>query len=165
MKRRMVISIMVLALVLSGIGGFAGAQTSREGRMTGPGHGMMGVPQASADRPLITFILEHKQELGLSTDQVRSLEAIRSDFQQEAVQRIAEIDSAEAELDRLLRQGQADLTTVEATVRKIEGLRAALRLDRIKAISQGKALLSSDQQERAQALLEQGGRRPWKRRG
>ena len=131
--------------------------------MMGSGRGMRGFPQASADRPLITLMLDHQQELGLTTDQVRSLEAIRSDFQQEAIQRIAEVDSAEAELDSLLKQGQVDLTKVEASVRKIEGLRAALRLDRIKAISQGKSLLSSEQQERLQALLEQGGQRHWKR--
>lgn len=168
MKRRMVISIMVLTLVLSGIGGFAGAQESPGSQMMGPGmtgsgHGMRGFPQALAERPLITFMLEHKKELSLSADQIRSLEAIRSDFQQEAIQRIREIDSAEAELDRLLKQDQVDLTTVEATVRNIEGLRAALRLDRIKAISQGKSLLSLEQQDKLQTLLEQGGPRPWKR--
>ncbi len=163
MKRTSVISVVVLMLILSGIGGFAGAQTSVEGRVTGPAHGMTGFPQASADRPLITLMLDHKQEMGLTTDQVRSLEAIRSDFQQEAIQRIAEIDSAEAELDSLLKQSQLDLTKVEATVRKIEGLRAALRLDRIMAISQGKSLLSSEQQERLQALLEQGRLRPQRR--
>ena len=163
MKRNMVISVVVLSVVLSGIGGFARAQTSREDRMMGQGHGMMAFSQALADRPLITFMLEHNQELGLSTDQVRSLEAIRSDFQKEATQRTAEIDSAEGKLDRLLKEGQVDLTKVETTVRKIEGLRAVLRLDRIKAISQGKSLLSSEQQERFQALLEQGEQRPWKR--
>ena len=128
-----------------------------------PGHGMMGFPQASADRPLITFMLEHKPDLSLSAEQVRSLEVIRSDFQREATQRITEIDSAEAELDGLLKQDQVDLTTVEATVRNIEGLRAALRLDRIRAISQGKSLLSLEQQDNLQTLLEQGGPRPWKR--
>ncbi len=165
MKRTTVISMVVLMLILSGIGGFAGAQTSPEGRMMGPAHGMMGFPQASADRPLITLILDHKQELGLTTDQVRSLEAIRSDFQQEAIQRIAEIDSAEAELDSLLKQGQVDLTKVEATVRKIEGLKVALRFGRIKAIDQGRALLSPDQENRLQTLLEQGGLPSGRRRG
>lgn len=162
MKRKMVISIMVLTLVLSGIGGFAGAQESPGSQMMGPGmtgsgHGMRGFPQASADRPLITFMLEHKKELSLSADQVRSLEAIRSDFQREAAQRITEIEAVEKELDGLLTQAPVDLTRVEETLRKIEGLRVALRLDRIKTIDQGRALLSTDQENRLQALLEQGG--------
>ncbi len=170
MKRKMVISIMVLTLVLSGIGGFAAAQESPGSQMMGPGmmgsgHGMRGFPQASADRPLITFMLEHKKELSLSTDQVHSLEAIRSDFQQEATQRITEIEAAEKELDGLLTRAPVDLSRVEATLRKSEGLRVALRLDRIKAIDQGRALLSTDQENRLQALLEQDGPRSGRRRG
>lgn len=170
MKRKMVISIMVLTLVLSGIGGFAGAQESPGSQMMGPGmtgsgHGMRGFPQASADRPLITFMLEHKKELSLSADQVRSLEAIRSDFQREAAQRITEIEAVEKELDGLLTQAPVDLTRVEETLRKIEGLRVALRLDRIKAIDQGRALLSTDQENRLQALLEQGRLPSGRRRG
>lgn len=167
MKR---ITIGLLLLFAVAFTGFSWAQESPSSQMTGPGmmgsgHGMRGFPQASADRPLITFMLEHKKELSLSADQVRSLEAIRSDFQREATQRITEIEAAEKELDGLLTQAPVDLSSVEATLRKIEGLRVALRLDRIKAIDQGRALLSTDQVNRLQALLEQGGLPPARRRG
>lgn len=152
--------VMLFALLLSSVAGFSWAQEAPEGQMMGPGmtergHGMMGFPQASADRPLITFMIEHKQDLSLSAEQVRSLEVIRSDFQQEAAQRITELEAAEKELDVLLRQVPVDLSRVEATLRKIEGLKVALRLGRIKAIDQGRALLSPDQENRLQALLEQ----------
>ena len=163
MKRNMVVSVVALTVILSGIVGFARAQTSRDGRMMGSGHGVMGFSQASADRPLITFMLEHNQELRLSADQVRSLEAIRSEFQQEAAQRLAEIQAGEADLEGLVNQSPVNLTTVEATLRKIEAQRVAFRLDRIKAIIQGKSLLNSEQQETLQALLEQGDQRTWKR--
>lgn len=162
--------VMLFALVLSSVGGFSWAQESPGSRMMGsgmmgPGHGIRGFPQASADRPLITFILEHKQELSLSAEQVRSLEAIRSDFQQEAAQRVGEIEAIEAELDGLLRQAPVDLAKVEATLRKIEAQRAALRLDRIKAIDRGRALLSSEQENKLQAILSQGEPPSRKRRG
>jgi Spy/CpxP family protein refolding chaperone len=162
--------LMLFAVALSGVEGFSWAQESPGSQMMGPGmmgpgHGMMGFPQASADRPLITFILEHKQELGLTTDQVGSLEAIRSDFQQEAAQRVGEIEAGEAELEGLVKQAPVDLKKVEATLRKIEAQRAALRLDRIKAIDRGRALLSTEQENKLQALLSQGEPRPWRRRG
>ena len=152
--------VMLFALLLSSVAGFSWAQEAPEGQMMGPGlmspgHGMMGFPQASADRPLITFMLEHKQDLSLSAEQVRSLEVIRSDFQQEAAQRITEIDSAEGELAGLLKLAPVDLAKVESTLRKIEVLRVTLCIDRIKAIDQGRALLSTDQENRLQALLEQ----------
>lgn len=167
MKR---ITIGLLLLFAVAFTGFSWAQESPSSRTMGPGmmgsgHGMRGFPQALADRPLITFMLEHKKELSLSADQVRSLEAIRSAFQQEALQRIAEIDSAEVDLEGLLKQAPVDLALVESTLRKIEALRATLRLDRIKAVSQGKSLLSLEQQERLQALLEQGGPPSGRRRG
>jgi len=165
MKKTTVISVVVLMLSLSGIGGFAGAQTSPDGGMMGPAHGRMGFPRASADRPLITLMLGHQQELGLTTDQVRSLEAIRSDFQQAAAQRVGEIEAGEAELEELLKQTPADLKRLEETLRKIEGLRTALRLERIKAIDQGKSLLDREQQNKLEALLDQPGLHPWKHRG
>lgn len=165
MKWRTVSLVAVFATALGGLGTLGWAQMPRESQMMGPGHGMRGSSQTSADRPLITFILEQKQELGLSSDQVRSLEAIRSEFQQEAGQRITELEAAEQELEGLLRQTPLDLAKVEATLRKIEGIRVALRLDRIKAIDQGRALLSREQQDRLQTLLNQGGPPSRRRRG
>jgi Spy/CpxP family protein refolding chaperone len=110
-------------------------------------------------------MLEHKQELSLSADQVRSLEAIRSDFQKEAAQRVGEIEAGEAELEGLVIQAPADLTKVEASVRKIEGLRAALRLERIKAIDEGKSLLNREQQKKLEELLAEVGLRARRWRG
>lgn len=165
MKWRIASLVAVFVIALGGLGTLGWAQMPRESQMMGPGHGMMGFPQASADRPLITFILEHKQELSLSAEQVRSLEAIRSDFQQEAAQRVGEIEAGEAELEGLVKQAPVDLKKVEATLRKIEAQRAALRLDRIKAIDRGRALLSTEQENKLQALLSQGESRPWRRRG
>lgn len=162
--------VMLFALLLSSVAGFSWAQEAPGGQMMGsgmmsPGHGMMGFPQASADRPLITFMLQHKQELSLSADQVRSLEAIRSHFQKEAVQRVGEIEAGEAELEGLVNQAPADLNKAEVTLRKIEAVRIALRLERIKAIDQGKSLLNHEQQKKLEALLNEAGLRPSRRRG
>lgn len=168
MMGRTIGSVVVLAVALSGFGGFAWAQEAPMGgmmgpQMMGPGHGMMGWPGSMAERPLITFMLLHKEELGLSADQVRSLEAIRSDFQKEAAQRQTEIEAAEGELEGLLTQAPVDLRKVEATLRKIEALRVAVRLDRIRAIERGKTLLSAEQQKTLQTLLEKGGMPPMRR--
>lgn len=162
--------LMLFALVLSSGGGVSSAQEAPEVQMMGPGmmspsHGTRGFHQASADRPLITFILEHKQELSLSADQVRSLEAIRSNFQQRAAQRVGEIEAGEAELEGLVTQAPVDLTKVEVSVRKIEGLRAALRLERIKAIDEGKSLLNREQQKKLEELLAEVGLRARRWRG
>lgn len=106
----------------------------------------------SSERPLISLMLRHREELQLSDEQVKALEALRSDFQKEAVRRSAEIRVAELELQELLREDPVDLGKVEAKVRQIEALRAEHRLSRIKTIERGKALLTPEQRRKLESL-------------
>ena len=71
------------------------------GSMGGPMGRMMGDP---AERPLITIMLHHRTELGLSPDQVTRLETLRGDFAREAIRRGADIRIAELDLASLLEQ-------------------------------------------------------------
>jgi Spy/CpxP family protein refolding chaperone len=123
------------------------------GSMGGPMGRMMGDP---AERPLITIMLHHRTELGLSADQVSRLETLRSDFTREAIRRDADIRVAELDLTSLLEQDPADLSKVEAKVREAAQLRADLRIARLRAIEQGKALLTPEQRTRLQTMLSGG---------
>jgi Spy/CpxP family protein refolding chaperone len=114
---------------------------------------MMGGP---ADRPLITIMLHHRTELGLSADQVSRLEALRSDFTREAIRRDADIRIAELDLAALLEQDPADLAKVETKVREAAQLRADLRMARLRAVEQGKAVLTPEQRTRLQTMLSGG---------
>jgi hypothetical protein len=109
--------------------------------------------ESPGERPLITFMLSHRDELGLSSDQVRNLERLRNDFQREAVKREADIRVAEMDLSALLEADPVDLKKAEAQVREIERLKAELRFGRIRAIEQGKGLLSQEQREKLRSLL------------
>ena len=71
------------------------------------------------DRPLITIMLHHRSELGLSPEQVSRLEALRGEFSREAIRRDAEIRIAELDLASLLEQEPLDLAKVEAKVREV----------------------------------------------
>jgi Spy/CpxP family protein refolding chaperone len=106
-----------------------------------------------SERPLITLILRHREELRLSADQVRNLERLRGEFQREAIRREADIRIAEMDLASLLDARPVDLAKVEAKIREIERAKADLRLARIRAIEQGKALLSPEQQAKLTDLL------------
>jgi Spy/CpxP family protein refolding chaperone len=114
---------------------------------------MMGGP---ADRPLITIMLHHRTELGLSADQVSRLETLRSDFAREAIRRDADIRIAELDLAALLEQDPADLAKVETKVREAAQLRADLRMARLRAVEQGKAVLTPEQRTRLQTMLSGG---------
>ena len=123
------------------------------GSMGGVMERMMGDP---TDRPLITMMLHHRAELGLSADQVNRLETLRGDFTREAIRRGADIRIAELDLATLLEQDPVDLAKVEAKVRESAQLRADLRIARLRTVEQGKAVLTAEQRTRLQAMLSGG---------
>ncbi len=110
-------------------------------------------PTPRGERALITLMLRHRDELGLSPDQVQSLERLRADFQREAIRREADLRIAEMDVATLIERDPVDLGQVEVKVREIERLRADLRLARIRTIEQGKAQLSPEQRQKLRTLL------------
>lgn len=156
MKRLLAVLAMV-STIGSGAFALASAQGEKEGL---PGHvqgmrggmgEMMGGGHA-AEQPLISLALHSKDQLGLTLDQVKALEALRSEFQKEAIRRSATLQIAEMELAELLRADSADLTKVEAKLRQLEGLRTDLRLSRIKTLQKGQAILTPEQRKKLESL-------------
>jgi len=124
------------------------------------GRGAMGMPGRimgdPVERPLITIMLHHRTELGLTPEQVTRLEAIRGEFAREAIRRDADIRIAELDLGTLLEQDPVDLAKAEAKTREVAQLRVDLRIARLRAVEQGKAVLTADQRARLQSMLSGG---------
>jgi Spy/CpxP family protein refolding chaperone len=112
-----------------------------------------GFREPSGERPLLSWMLSRRDELKLSADQVRNLERLKKDFEREAVKNEADLRVAEMDLADLLRSDSVDLKKAEAKVREIERLRAELRLARIRAIEQGKGVLSQEQHDKLRDML------------
>jgi heavy-metal resistance protein len=102
--------------------------------------------------PLLTLILSHGQELGLSPDQIQKLQELRTTFEKEAVARGAAIRVAEADLNALLAKDQWDLPAIEAKVQQLATLQGDLRFARIKTLAAGRALLTSEQVQKLEAI-------------
>lgn len=170
---RMVIAVMTtLALLAGGAYAFGGGnhgatagpsmgQMPMGGMMRGGmgGGGMAGMmgAGAGAERPLLSLALERREELGLSAEQVKALEAARGAFEKEAIRRHADIEIAERELAELLHEPTVDLSQVEAKVREIARVRADLRLARIKTLEKGKGILTADQRTKLQSSASRAG--------
>ena len=130
------------------------------GMMGGMMHGMMGQGmgpgmregrgghRSSHEGPLLSMMLEHKQELGLTAEQERKLRDLRTEFTKDSIRRTADIRVAEIELDSLLEQDKWDVSKIEPKVKQIAGLRGDLRLARIKTLEAGRALLTAEQVEK-----------------
>lgn len=104
------------------------------------------------ERPLISMMLGRREELGLSSEQVRSLERLRTDFERDAVKTQGDLRVAELDLGEILKADSVDVKQAEAKVREIERLRADLRVGRIRAIEQAKAVLTQEQREKVRAM-------------
>jgi Spy/CpxP family protein refolding chaperone len=113
----------------------------------------LGTALATEDRPLISMMLRNREKLGLTGEQARNLERLRTDFEKESIRKDADLRVAEMDL-KALREGQSvDMSKVEGKVREIERLRADLRLARIRAIEKGKEELTADQRKKLQELI------------
>jgi hypothetical protein len=108
------------------------------------------------ERPLISIILSHRAELGLSAAQVEALERLRTEYQKEAIRAEADVRIAETDLRALLAAEPVDVARVEARIREIEKRRADLRIARVRAIEQGRSQLTTAQRETLRTLLAGG---------
>lgn len=120
-----------------GAGGMGGMM---EHGMRGAGDRMMG-----HEGPLLTMMLQHSQELGLSPEQETKLSELRTAFAKESVRRTAEIRVAQIDLDALLEQDRWDLSQIEPMVKQIAAQEGDLRAARLKTLAAGRALLTSEQ--------------------
>jgi hypothetical protein len=109
------------------------------------------------ERPLLSLALRRRAELGLSAEQVKSLEGLVERFSKDAEARISRIEAAERDLATLLKADPTDPGKIEATVRSIETQRADVRIARIRTIEEGRATLTADQRKKLEELVATGG--------
>jgi Spy/CpxP family protein refolding chaperone len=138
------------------------------GMMQGHHHGMH--RRRPMGRPLITIMLRHRDELGLTPAQVQSLDKLRSDYMREAIRRDADRKIARLDLMALMRPDPndplkpVDMAQVESKLRELEKMRTDIQLARIRTIEAGKAQLTPDQRTKFAGLLAQM-RSRWQRGG
>lgn len=106
-----------------------------------------------SEAPVITIILDHRREMGLTPAQVQELERIRTAFQRDSIKLEADRRVAEIDLESLLASDPVDVQAAEAKIREVERLRSDLRVARLRAIERGKAQLTPEQRSKLSALL------------
>lgn len=106
---------------------------------------------AKKDEP-IAFMLQHKDGLELSSQQIKDLKKVRSRFERASIRREADIKVARMELSELTEGDAVDLEKAEEKVREVERLRADQRLSRLHEVAEAKAVLSPDQRKKLAVL-------------
>ncbi len=114
--------------------------------------GRIGSQGSREGRPVISQMLNNKEALGLSADQVRKLEQLRDGFQRQSIRTEADLKIVELDIAAMLENDAPDMAKLEAKIREGEKMRADLRIARIRAIEQARGLLSKEQKKKLQEL-------------
>ena len=131
------------------------------GRPGGWGRRGMHGPLPYSARPLVSIALRNHEELKLTDDQVKRLKDIRDAFSKKAVKERADMKALRIDLRRALDAEKLDLADVEKKIREISSMRVDLRIARLKAIQDGKAVLNDDQQKQLSKIARSRKRSGW----
>lgn len=132
-------------------------------RHRGRGHRGMRGPRPYSARPLVSIALRNHEELKLTDNQMKRLKDIRDAFSKKSVKERADMKALRIDLRRALDNEKVDLADVEKKIREISKMRVDLRIARLKAIQDGKAVLNDDQQKQLSKLArKRGGRGAWR---
>jgi Spy/CpxP family protein refolding chaperone len=112
-------------------------------------------------RSIIFMALRNQKELGLSPQQVSSLQQMGMDAARAGIKRRADAQLARLDLMSLLRAEPVDMAKVEAKIRDIEKLKADGAIARLRTNEAAKAQLTPDQREKLKTLRMAR----WSRRG
>ncbi len=104
-------------------------------------------PRPFSARPLVSIALRSHEELKLTDDQIKRLKDIRDAFSKKSVKQRAEMKTRRIDLKRALDTEKIDLADVEKKIREISNMRVDLRIARLKAIQEGKSVLTAEQQK------------------
>ncbi len=109
---------------------------------------------AREDQPMILLILKYKDYLRLTGEQVKKLEQLRDNYQRQSIRTDADARIIDLDIAALLDKPNVDVPKVEQKIREVEKLRADLRIARVRAVEQAKALLTAEQRKKFYETLE-----------
>lgn len=91
------------------------------------------------------FFLQLAEQIQLTEQQRTALEEIVYEFQKYSVQKLADLNVSEAELERLLTRETIDLAAVRAKVKEVEAIAADVKIRKIEALLKAIKVLTHEQ--------------------
>jgi len=98
-------------------------------------------------------LLRHQKDLGLSEEQSAKIKAIATDYAKARIREEADLKLAEVDVETLVHDEKADLSAIEAAMKKSEIAHTALRLGGVKALRTAAAVLTPKQREKWHASM------------
>lgn len=96
-------------------------------------------------------LFRHAKDLGLSDEQVTKLKAQWAEYEKARIRGEADMKLAEVDVQTLAHDEKAEMSAIEAAVRKSEMAHANLRIEGIKALRAASAVLTPEQRDKWRA--------------
>lgn len=116
-------------------------------------HGMHG--HGSMATHILRHLLRHKQDLGLTDEQITKLRSLALDADRTTIRARAEVMVTERELRALMWDEKAELSTIEAKVKEHEAFEATARIIGIRAQRDLIGVLTPEQRAKHKTLREE----------
>lgn len=131
-----------------------GGSPHRGGEGGGPDR-PMGHPPTSGMQGGNFFSMQGlKQGLNLNDDQAKKLHDLFTDYRKGVIQKRANLQVAEIELDELIADPKLDMNKVEKKAREKEAMETDLLLFRVRSMAKAKEFLSDAQYDRFRSMIE-----------
>jgi Spy/CpxP family protein refolding chaperone len=104
------------------------------------------------EAPWISIALRHQSELNLTSDQVATLEKIRTLYRDQTAPIQEQLRAVERELATSLQETPANLIQAKLKIEQAEKLRSELRYLRLEALENGRAVLTAQQRDQLKNL-------------
>ncbi|MGE0275880.1 MAG: Spy/CpxP family protein refolding chaperone [Nitrospiraceae bacterium] len=145
----------VATLAFAAVPGWANGWSSHKSAYGAGAGGYAMLGHGGKAHGFANHLLRHRQELGLTEEQVGKLKSIALQQDLAAIRAHADVRVAARELRALVSDEKTDLSVIEAKVNEQEGLEGKLRMIGIKAKREASAVLTPEQREKHQTLRRQ----------
>lgn len=121
------------------------------GMHRGPGRGGFGRGHGRGPGPMA-----HLEELGLSGQQKDRIEAIRDAQRREGIEVRRDLELAQLDMRKLMRDDAPDRRAIESQIDRIAALRARLQKSRVGTMLEVRDVLTPQQRQKLEQLRERG---------
>lgn len=102
----------------------------------------------------VTLMLQNADKLGLSDEQRKQLDEIRTRYSKDIIKQDAESKIAEIDLRVLLKESEINLSEVKEALKKVENAETQIRYLRIMAFVEARKILTGEQKNSLKKLME-----------
>jgi len=95
-----------------------------------------------------------KEGLNLSDDQAKKLHDLFIEYRKGSIQKRANLQIAEIELEEMIADPKLDLSKVEKKAREKEGLETDMLMFRVRSMAKAKEFLSAEQYDKFRSMIE-----------